>query len=521
MTQPAVDSSPHPDPTSRSAGLEIGPGPRSSRIGILVVAYNAATTLASVLDRIPPDVRGSIEEVIVADDASPDGGSTYLVGLGYQSRGSDLPLKVIRHEKNLGYGGNQKAGYRYAIDQGFDIIAMLHGDGQYAPEALPDILQPLIEGRADAVFGSRMMIPGAARRGGMPRYKYLGNKILSTLQNKLLGSNLSEFHSGYRAYSVAALASIPFEKNADGFNFDTQIILQLFDAGKRIVEVPIPTYYGDEICHVNGMKYAKDIMSDTVRYRLQKMGFGTGNLARAGDAYDLKPTENSSHGAILRRMATEPPSKVLDLGCSSGLLGAELRRLGHHVTGVDALALPGVTERVDHFVAADLEAGIPAEVGRGFDVVVAGDVVEHLRNGENLLNGMAEVVRPGGFVLVSVPNVAHWYPRLRILSGRFGYDQRGILDRTHLRFFTRRSFERLATDAGFRIRRCEASGLPLEVMAQRVAAGGDGRGRRCQRGGGGWHRPAGGAVAARARRRRPRWCQRVALLVRLPVGVRA
>ncbi|MFN0029691.1 MAG: methyltransferase domain-containing protein, partial [Acidimicrobiales bacterium] len=405
------------------------------------------------------------EEVIVADDASPDGGSTYLVGLGYQSRGSDLPLTVIRHEKNLGYGGNQKAGYRYAIDKGFDIIAMLHGDGQYAPEALPDILQPLIEGRADAVFGSRMMIPGAARKGGMPRYKYVGNKILSTTQNKLLGSNLSEFHSGYRAYSVAALASIPFEKNADGFNFDTQIILQLFDAGKRIVEVPIPTYYGDEICHVNGMKYAKDIMSDTVRYRLQKMGFGSGNLAHAGDAYDLKPTETSSHGRILRRMATEPPSKVLDLGCSSGLLGAELRRLGHHVTGVDTKALDGVTERVDHFVAADLEAGIPAEVGRGFDVVVAGDVVEHLRNGENLLTGMAEVVRPGGFVLVSVPNVAHWYPRLRILSGRFGYDQRGILDRTHLRFFTRRSFERLATDAGFRVRRREASGLPLDVMA--------------------------------------------------------
>ncbi|MGD9755561.1 MAG: glycosyltransferase family 2 protein, partial [Acidimicrobiia bacterium] len=284
------------------------------RIGILVVAYNAATTLASVLDRIPASVRPRIEEVIVADDASPDGGSTYLVGLGYQTRGSDLPLTVIRHEKNLGYGGNQKAGYRYAIDKGMDIIVMLHGDGQYAPEALPDILEPLVEGRADAVFGSRMMIPGAARRGGMPMYKYVGNKILSTAQNRLMGANLSEWHSGYRAYSVKALASVPFEANADGFNFDTQIILQLFDAGKRIVEVPIPTYYGDEICHVNGLKYAKDIMGDTARYRLQKMGFGSGTLAHAGDACGLKPTESSSHGRILRRMASEPPSKVLDLG---------------------------------------------------------------------------------------------------------------------------------------------------------------------------------------------------------------
>ena len=448
------------------------------RIGILVVAYNAATTLASVLDRIPASFRSRIEEVIVADDASPDGGSTYLVGLGYQSRGSDLPLTVIRHEKNLGYGGNQKAGYRYAIDKGFDIIAMLHGDGQYAPEALPDVLEPLIEGRADAVFGSRMMIPGAARRGGMPRYKYVGNKILSAAQNKLLGSDLSEFHSGYRAYRVSALAAIPFEQNADGFNFDTQIILQLFDAGKRIVEVPIPTYYGDEICHVNGLKYAKDIMADTLRYRLEKMGFGSGSLAHAGDAYGLKPTENSSHGRILRRMASETPSKVLDLGCSSGLLAAELRRLGHHVTGVDARALEGVNDRVDHFVAADLEAGIPAEVGTGFDVVIAGDVIEHLRNGEQLVAEMARCVRPGGFVLASVPNIAHWYPRLRIASGRFGYDQRGILDRTHLRFFTKRSFERLAKGAGLEVRRTEATGLPLDVMAGSEGAARSGLGRR-------------------------------------------
>lgn len=441
------------------------------RIGILVVAYNAATTLASVLDRIPPSFRSRIEEVIVADDASPDGGSTYLVGLGYQTRGSDLPLTIIRHEQNLGYGGNQKAGYRYAIDKGFDIIAMLHGDGQYAPEALPDVLEPLITGQADAVFGSRMMVPGAARRGGMPLYKYVGNKILSTTQNKLMGSSLSEWHSGYRAYSVKALATVPFERNADGFNFDTQIILQLLDAGKRIVEVPIPTYYGDEICHVNGIKYAKDIIGDTVRYRLQKMGFGAGTLARAGDEYGLKPTEGSSHGRILRRMAAEPPSKVLDLGCSSGLLAAELRRLGHHVTGVDAVQLDGVTDRVDDFYLADLEQGVPAEVGTGFDVVIAGDVIEHVRNSEHLLADVRRCVRPGGFVLASVPNISHWYPRLRVASGRFGYDQRGILDKTHLRFFTHRTFARMADEAGFRIRRREATGLPLDVMAGSDDAG--------------------------------------------------
>jgi SAM-dependent methyltransferase len=116
-------------------------------------------------------------------------------------------------------------------------------------------------------------------------------------------------------------------------------------------------------------------------------------------------------------------------------------------------------------VRADLEAGIPAEIGTGYDVVVAGDVIEHVRNGERLLADVARCVRPGGFVLASVPNFAHWYPRLRVASGRFGYDQRGILDQTHVRFFTRRTFERAAADAGLRARRFEATGLPLDVLA--------------------------------------------------------
>ena len=139
------------------------------KIGVLVVAYNAAATLAKVLDRIPAEIRPDIEEVIVSDDHSQD--STYLVGLGYQQQ-SDLPITLIRQPTNLGYGGNQKAGYNLAIEHGLDIVVMLHGDGQYAPESLPEILAPLLAEEADAVFGSRIMIKGAARKGGMPLYKF-------------------------------------------------------------------------------------------------------------------------------------------------------------------------------------------------------------------------------------------------------------------------------------------------------------------------------------------------------------
>jgi glycosyltransferase involved in cell wall biosynthesis len=433
----------------------------TKRIGVLVVAYNAASTLAKVLDRIPDTIRPDIAEVIVCDDSSED--STYLVGLGYQQI-SELPITLIRQPVNLGYGGNQKVGYELAIAHGLDVVVMLHGDGQYAPESLPDIVGPLLADEADAVFGSRIMVKGEARRGGMPLYKYAGNRVLSRFENAALRTSLSEFHSGYRAYSVQALKEIPFQRNSNGFNFDTQIIIQLHDAGMRIAEVPIPTYYGDEICYVNGMRYAADVTRDVVTYRLQKAGFGDGSRIALTEEYQLKPSEGSSHGRIFALLSRWPPSKILDLGCSSGLLAERLRELGHHVTGVDVNELPGVLERTDAFFRADLNSGIPTEVGSGFDVVLAADVLEHVVNPGALMDQMRDFLSPDGTAVFCVPNISHWYPRFRTTLGRFDYDQRGILDATHLRFFTRRSVQKLIEQHGYSIRRVEPVGLPLDAL---------------------------------------------------------
>jgi len=440
------------------------------RVGILVVAYNAASTLAAVLDRIPRDFVGRIDQVLVADDHSED--STYLVGVGYQRTVSELPLTVVRHPKNLGYGGNQKAGYRWAIEHDLDVVVLLHGDGQYAPELLPAMIEPLDLDKCDAVLGSRMMEPGAARRGGMPLYKYAGNRILSTVQNAVVGTRLSEWHSGYRAYRVDALRDIPFESNSDGFDFDTQIILQLHEAGKRIDEVPISTYYGDEVCYVNGVGYAFDVTRAVLRYRAQKMGFGAGDLAFASSGYERKLDSGTSHGRLLSWLGARQPSRVLDLGCADGALGEHLRVHGHEVTGVDLDEQPGTAARLDRFVRADLECGIPADVGDGYDVVLAADVLEHVRSPGALLTDAAARLAPGGSVVTSVPNFAHWYPRLRVVLGRFDYDRRGILDRGHLRFFTRRSFERLVHAQGLTVRRREAIGLPFEVVDRGVSTSG-------------------------------------------------
>jgi glycosyltransferase involved in cell wall biosynthesis len=432
------------------------------RIGILVVAYNAESTLAATLDRIPADFRERIAEVIVLDDASHD--DTFARGEAWARRADTPRTLVVRHTKNLGYGGNQKAAYQLALERGLDIVVLLHGDGQYAPEILPEMVGPVERGECDAVMGSRMMEKGAARRGGMPLYKLVGNRILTKAENAILRSRLSEFHSGYRVYSTSALRDIPFERNTDDFDFDTQIIIQLINAGKRILEIPIPTYYGDEICYVNGLRYAKDVVKDVLEYRLVSMGFGTAEWVPKPPEYAFKDGDGSSHAVILEMLGGMPRRRILDLGCSGGLFAGHARAAGHHVTGIDGLEIPGVRERTDKFVQASLEQGIPAAVGEGFDVIVAADVIEHLSRPGEVLRDMCRVLRPGGQVLLSVPNFAHWYPRMRVAAGQFGYDRRGILDETHLRFFTRATLRRLVRASGFDILEERATGLPLRWM---------------------------------------------------------
>src|SRR6476619_8522537 len=182
---------------------------RGNRVLIFIVAYNAETTIEKVLSRIPSSLHQEGVEVLIIDDFSRD--ETFLNGLRYQQSHSAFKITILRTPENQGYGGNQKLGYRYAIDNGFDIVALIHGDGQYAPEKLPELVAPFVRDEADAVFGSRMIHKSDALKGGMPLYKWVGNQVLTRFQNSMLGTTLSEFHSGYRLYSVKALARIPFE----------------------------------------------------------------------------------------------------------------------------------------------------------------------------------------------------------------------------------------------------------------------------------------------------------------------
>jgi glycosyltransferase involved in cell wall biosynthesis len=234
------------------------------RIGIFIIAYNASNHLRQTISRIPADVYARVEEIFIVDDCSPD--DTYETALKFKESAGIEKLTVHRNQKNQGYGGNQKVGYQYAIDRGLDIVALVHGDGQYAPECLGELLAPLEQGQADMVFGSRMSSRFGALKGGMPLYKFAGNRVLTFLQNKMSGLNLTEYHSGYRLYSTAALKRTPYESFTNTWHFDTQIILSMAERNMRIVELPIPTYYGDEICHVNGIPYALNCLLTSYRF---------------------------------------------------------------------------------------------------------------------------------------------------------------------------------------------------------------------------------------------------------------
>ena len=430
------------------------------RVLIFVVAYEAETTLEKVLERIPADVFTRYSaEVLVIDDASRD--TTFEVGVR-SSVASPHPITVLYNPRNQGYGGNQKLGYRYAMRHGFDYVVLLHGDGQYAPESLPDMLGPLVNGLADAVMGSRMLSPGGARRGGMPLYKWLGNKILTYAQNRMLGSRLSEFHSGYRAYRVATLARIPFEANADVFHFDTEILIQLMLAGARLEEVPIPTYYGDEICRVDGMVYAKDVMVATIASRLHRLGILYDRrfdlVTDSNVHYDLKLGYTSSHTRALDSI--EKGERVLDIGCGPGDLARELVRKGCRVTGVDQFP-PAAPAPFEAFHIWNETGAFPDLDLHEYDAVLLLDIIEHLRQPEALLSalrgGMRDPARVPRFV-VTTPNIAFFLVRLQMLLGNFNYGKSGILDLTHTRLFTFRSLVRLFRQAGFLVEK--VAGIP-------------------------------------------------------------
>ena len=233
------------------------------KIAVVLPAYNAEKTLKQTYQEIPHDI---VDEIILVDDCSSDRTAAVAKSLGIEH--------VLIHENNLGYGGNQKTCYRTALELGADIVVMLHPDYQYSPKLVTAMCSLIAEGVFDCVLGSRILGTGALK-GGMPLYKYISNRFLTLFQNLLLGYKLSEYHTGYRAFSRRLLEQLPLDSNSDDFLFDNQMLAQIIYAGFDIGEVTCPTRYEADSSSINlvsSLKYGIGVVKTSLEFRLGRMG---------------------------------------------------------------------------------------------------------------------------------------------------------------------------------------------------------------------------------------------------------
>ena len=235
----------------------------AAKVIVVMPARQAAATLRETVSEIPLD---DVDEIILVDDSSTD----ETVELA-----RELPLEVIWHPHQVGYGGNQKTCYMQALHHGADVVVMLHPDGQYEPGLIPEMVAPIIAGDADLVLGSRLAIPGAALAAGMPRWKWCANRFLTIIQNRIMGTNLTEAHTGYRAYSRQTLLTVPFLRNSLDFSFDSEFLYQAAELNLRIMEVPARCRYFEEASSVGfktGVVYGLKTLWAGARLVLHRAG---------------------------------------------------------------------------------------------------------------------------------------------------------------------------------------------------------------------------------------------------------
>lgn len=237
----------------------------AENVFLIMPAFNAGATIEKVFSRIPEEAKQRIQYYVVVNDGSTDNTDEAIKRL------CNLYPNIIylRHQNNRGYGAAEKTLLNYAVKEGAKLVILLHSDGQYSPEKIPDLLKPFDENEADIVQGSRML-QGGALRGGMPLYKFIANKCLTAIENWSFGMQMAEYHSGYMLYSKKSLISIPFNKLSDSFDFDLEMIIMAKIKGLRIKEIAIPTIYADETSYLNPIKYGLDVLSIVWKYKCGK-----------------------------------------------------------------------------------------------------------------------------------------------------------------------------------------------------------------------------------------------------------
>ncbi len=446
---------------STGADSRGGTGGRK-KVLIFIVCFNDEKSIEGVLGQIPKEVfeNTSFEtEILIIDNHSSD--RTFYAARDFADSHPQWKFTILYNPRSQGYGGNQKIGFRYAIKNGFDAVVLLHGDGRYAPQQVGEMIGPVLAGEGDAVLGSRMIRQRQALKDGMPLYKWIGNIALTSVQNRILGSRLSEFHSGYRAYSVRAIEHIPYEHNSDGFDFDTDIIIQFLDTGKRIKEIAVPTFWGSEIAGAHGLRYSLRVLCSSILSRVMRLGI------YYHPKFDYEPETNyryrekfgypSSHQFALEQV--KAGTTVVDIGCGPGFMAEQLARKNVRTISIDRQIQQRTREHSSQCIEADADKYDFADDFGKVDYILVLDIIEHLKSPERLLRVLRErFSRDCPTVIITTGNIAFLPLRVSLLFAGFHYGRRGILDMDHTRLFTFSSLRRTLRLNGYEIVSCR--GLP-------------------------------------------------------------
>ncbi len=421
---------------------------------IFIVAYNHENFITSVLDRLPKKVYKKNYEILIIDDASKD--KTFDTAIHWAKKNKNIKIKILKNPKNLGYGGNQKVGFNYAIKNNFSNLVLLHGDGQYAPEIVIDLVEHHIKNLNKLTLGSRMIKKTNALKGRMPIYKFIGNIILTFLQNIILSSNLSEFHTGYRVYNVENLKKINFHLNTNDYHFDTQTIIQFLMNNFKVGEYSIPTYYGNEISYVNGFKYAYNVIKESLKFKLQEFGifFDKKYEINKFIQYEDKTDFLSTHYFIDKLAISN--SNIIDLGYIESKFHQKLKNKNCFIKGVNKTKI--IDNKIyDKFQICDLNFKIPKDIAE-YDYILILDVIEHLYSPEKFIEQLVEKLNSKQSLIISTGNVSFFIVRIMLFFGYFNYGTKGILDKTHTRLFTPSSFKKIFKDYDFKL--IKAIGVP-------------------------------------------------------------
>jgi SAM-dependent methyltransferase len=433
-----------------------------SRLLVFVMAHRSETHVCDFFDRIPTRLFNRRDvHFLVCDDASDD--STLFRLNRWLTDHNVQNVTLIQTGLPQGDGGTQKLGFRAAIDGGFDAVVRLRADHGAPAEYLCSVIDAWNSLRADVLV--------TAGRDGGTWWRRMLSWSVTVLQNRLMDWHLRSSDSEVRVFSTAFLESVPFETNSNGDRFDAEVLTQAKYAGALIEEVTLAEW---TTTHRRfGLRRAMGILATTLQFKAHQMGMLCSLKLRrlTSERYgDKTQVSYSSHALALNVIRAARPRTVLDIGCGPGHVAGKCREQGISVTGVD-LHQPAQSV-LSEFHAVDLEHdSLPADVW-DFDVVLLLDVIEHLADPEKFLlaqrHGQRQRPSVGNSPLfvISTPNVAFIAVRLNLLLGRFNYAERGILDITHKRLFTRCSLLRLLDECGYRVERCHAVGVPFAAVIE-------------------------------------------------------